>query len=240
MAILPSRQTNGFSSHDLEPVYTASIRQRVQRFVAGLHPSIQAIMAREVEMGTDYQLVVEIARRIEGYRQRGREKMQHDKRTRFSGEFRGAPCHAREFIPSTSHSSPSSGYSGHQGQTQGQQSMAPKGCYECGDPDHMKRFCPRLWGKAVHQGHQPMITAPAVRLPRGGGQAGRGCPRGGGQAEGGKANVVADALSKKAKSMDSLIKARQLDDPNLAVLRETDLRQVHLATSPTRRLDSPA
>ncbi|XP_070035053.1 uncharacterized protein [Nicotiana tomentosiformis] len=49
--------------------------ERVQRFVAGLHPSIRASMAREVEMGTDYQLVVEIARRIEGYHQRGREQM---------------------------------------------------------------------------------------------------------------------------------------------------------------------
>ncbi|XP_019246403.1 PREDICTED: uncharacterized protein LOC109226055 [Nicotiana attenuata] len=43
-------------------------------------------MARDVEMGTPYQLVVEIARRIEGYRLRGREKMQQDKRARFSGE----------------------------------------------------------------------------------------------------------------------------------------------------------
>ncbi|XP_070045778.1 uncharacterized protein [Nicotiana tomentosiformis] len=55
--------------------------ERVRRFVAGLHPSIQASMAREVEMGTDYQLVVEITRRIEGYRQRGREQIQQDKRT---------------------------------------------------------------------------------------------------------------------------------------------------------------
>ncbi|XP_070048998.1 uncharacterized protein [Nicotiana tomentosiformis] len=44
--------------------------ERVWRFIAGLHPSIRASMAGEVEMGTDYQLVVEIARRIEGYSQR--------------------------------------------------------------------------------------------------------------------------------------------------------------------------
>ncbi|XP_070007580.1 uncharacterized protein [Nicotiana sylvestris] len=69
--------------------------ERVRRFVAGLHPSIRASMAREVEMGTEYQLVVEIARRIEGYRQRGREQIQQDKRARFSGEFRGAPARGR-------------------------------------------------------------------------------------------------------------------------------------------------
>ncbi|XP_070045746.1 uncharacterized protein [Nicotiana tomentosiformis] len=45
----------------------------------------------------------------------------------------------------------------------------------------MRRLCSRLRGKAVQQGHQPIISAPAVRLPRGGGQAGRGRPRGGGQ-----------------------------------------------------------
>ncbi|XP_070034663.1 uncharacterized protein [Nicotiana tomentosiformis] len=75
-------------------------------------------------------------------------------------------------------------YSGYQGQTSCQQSTVSRGCYECGDPGHMKRFCPRPRGKAVQQGHQPMITAPAaapaVRLPRDRGQVGRGRPRGGG------------------------------------------------------------
>ncbi|XP_070039984.1 uncharacterized protein [Nicotiana tomentosiformis] len=67
----------------------------VQRFVAGLHSGIQASMAREVEMETSYQLVVEIARRIEGYRQRGREQMQQDKRFCYSREFRGSPAGGR-------------------------------------------------------------------------------------------------------------------------------------------------
>ncbi|XP_070020447.1 uncharacterized protein [Nicotiana sylvestris] len=39
--------------------------ERVRRFVAGLHPGILASMAREVDMGTEYQLVIEIACRIE-------------------------------------------------------------------------------------------------------------------------------------------------------------------------------
>ncbi|XP_070007872.1 uncharacterized protein [Nicotiana sylvestris] len=69
--------------------------ERVQRFVAGLHPGIRSGMAQEVEMGTEYQLVVEIAHRIEGYHQRGREQMQHNKRAQFSGEFRGAPARGR-------------------------------------------------------------------------------------------------------------------------------------------------
>ncbi|XP_070034954.1 uncharacterized protein [Nicotiana tomentosiformis] len=215
---------SGLSRHTLITLLTDV--ERVRRFVAGLHPGIQASMAREVEMGTDYKLVVEISRRIEGYHQRGREQMQQEKRTHFFGEFRGAPARGRgkfgrgqpskptypaptpslgaparpyfsampessyrppvhqgsssayfSAMPESSYRPPaihcySSGYSGHQGQTLGQQSMVPRGCYECGDPGHMKRACPRLWGKAVQQGHQPMIAAPVVRLLRGGGTGG--------------------------------------------------------------------
>ncbi|XP_070053890.1 uncharacterized protein [Nicotiana tomentosiformis] len=42
--------------------------ERVRMFVTGLHSVIRANMAREVKIGSSYQLVVEIARRIEGYR----------------------------------------------------------------------------------------------------------------------------------------------------------------------------
>ncbi|XP_070039661.1 uncharacterized protein [Nicotiana tomentosiformis] len=67
----------------------------------------------------------------------------------------------------------SSGYSGHQGQTSGHQPIAPRGYFECGDFSHMRRFFPRLRGRPVQQGQQPMITAPvappAVQPPRGGG-----------------------------------------------------------------------
>ncbi|XP_070050701.1 uncharacterized protein [Nicotiana tomentosiformis] len=111
--------------------------ERVRRFVVGLHFGIRASMAREVEMRTNYQLVVEIARRIEGYRLRGREQMQQDKSTHFYGVFRGAPARGR-----------------------------------------------------VQQGHQPIIVAPAIQPPRGGGQTGRGRPRGGGQEEGGQPVIV--------------------------------------------------
>ncbi|XP_070055359.1 uncharacterized protein [Nicotiana tomentosiformis] len=69
--------------------------ERVRRFVAGLHTGIQATMAREVELGTSYELVVEIARRIEGVRQRSREQVRRDKWFKYSGEFRGSPSGGR-------------------------------------------------------------------------------------------------------------------------------------------------
>ncbi|XP_070020539.1 uncharacterized protein [Nicotiana sylvestris] len=231
--------------------------ERVQRFIVGLHPSLRASMSREVEMGPEYQLVVEIACRIEGYRQRGREKILQDKRAQFSGEFRGSPARGRghfgrghpsrppysappppprgapirpyfsaklessyrppaiqgfsggysghqgsssvyfSAMPESSYRPPaiqgsSSGYSGHQAQTSGQQDMVLRGCYECGDQGHMKRTCPRLWGKAVQHGQQPMIPAPVAHPPRGGGQMGRGRPRGRGQS--GRDALASDAI----------------------------------------------
>ncbi|XP_070019620.1 uncharacterized protein [Nicotiana sylvestris] len=68
--------------------------------------------------------------------------------------------------------------------------MVPRGCYECGDLGHMKRTCPRLWGKVVQQGQQPMIPALVAQPPKGEGQMGRGCPRGGGQAGRGQSTTA--------------------------------------------------
>ncbi|XP_070032380.1 uncharacterized protein [Nicotiana tomentosiformis] len=69
--------------------------ETVRRFVAGLHSGIQASMAREVEMGTSYELVGEIAQRIEGVCQRSREQMLRDKRFCYSRGFNGAPSRGR-------------------------------------------------------------------------------------------------------------------------------------------------
>ncbi|XP_070042937.1 uncharacterized protein [Nicotiana tomentosiformis] len=216
--------------------------KRVQRFVAGLHYDIQATMAREVGMGTSYQLFVKIARRIEGYRQRDREQMPRDKRFRHSGGFNGAPSGGRGQFGRGQPSRPTypaplpprgapvrpyfsampessyplrailgsfSWYSGHQGQTSGQQTTYPRGCYECGDPGHMKRFCPRLWGKAVQYDQQPMITipvaAPAVRPPRGRGKVGGVHPRGGGQVGGAPARFYAFPTRPDVVASDAVI-----------------------------------
>ncbi|XP_070046245.1 uncharacterized protein [Nicotiana tomentosiformis] len=172
-------------------------------------------------MGTSYGLVVEITWRIEGVRQRSQEQAVRDKRFRYSGEFSGAPAGGRgQFVrvqssrppypaPPTPRVRPyfsampessyrpsviqgsSSGYSGHQGQTSGLQSTVPRGCFECRDFSHVQRFCPRLLGKAMQQGQQPMITTlivpPVVRPSRGRGQVGRGRPRDGVQSGGGPA-----------------------------------------------------
>ncbi|XP_070042952.1 uncharacterized protein [Nicotiana tomentosiformis] len=103
----------------------------------------------------------------------------------------------------------SSGYSGHQCQTSDWQSTIPKGCFECGDLSHVRRFGPRLRGKVVQQGQQSMITAPAatpvVRPPRGRGQMGRGRPRGGGHPGGAPARFYAFSVRPDAVASDVVI-----------------------------------
>ncbi|XP_070031633.1 uncharacterized protein [Nicotiana tomentosiformis] len=70
------------------------------------------------------------------------------------------------------------GYSGRQGQFQGQQSQQPRLCYTCGDPRHIARFCPRATGNSHHQSSRAMVPAPVAATPaqpaRGRGQAARG------------------------------------------------------------------
>ncbi|XP_070026022.1 uncharacterized protein [Nicotiana sylvestris] len=80
--------------------------------------------------------------------------------------------------------------------------MVLRGCYECVYPGHMKRTCPRLWGKAVQQGQQSMIPAPVAQPPKGEGQMGRGRPRGGGQAGG----QSATAQSGRGQPADAPVK----------------------------------
>ncbi|XP_070023192.1 uncharacterized protein [Nicotiana sylvestris] len=121
--------------------------ERVRRFVAGLHSSIKANMAREMEMRTHYQLVVEITRRFEGNRLRGREQMQQDKRARFSGEFRGAPTRGRAIQGS------SDGYLGPQGSSDSYFSAMPESSYS---PPTIQASSSR---STCHQGRGQPATA---------------------------------------------------------------------------------
>ncbi|XP_070045493.1 uncharacterized protein [Nicotiana tomentosiformis] len=149
--------------------------ERVRRFIVGLHPEIEVSMAREVEMGTPFHQVVDIARRIERIGNCSGEFAPKDKRPRQFGGFSGAPLggKARPYfsaIPEITYRPPairgsSSGYSGYQGQISGQQPTTLRDCFECGDLGHVKRFCPRLQGKVEQYDHRPMITAPATPPP---------------------------------------------------------------------------
>lgn len=53
--------------------------ERVRRFIACLHPEIQVHMAHDIEMGTSFQQVVDIAQRIERTRNHSGEFAPRDK-----------------------------------------------------------------------------------------------------------------------------------------------------------------
>ncbi|XP_070030980.1 uncharacterized protein [Nicotiana tomentosiformis] len=128
---------------------------------------------------------------------------------------RGAPArHYFSAIPESTYRPPaiqgsSSGYSGHQGKTSGQQSTISRGCFECEYLGHVKRFFPRLQGKVEQQDYRPMIippaATPAVHPPRGGGQVGRGRPRGGGQSGGAPSRLYAFPARLDAVTLDVVI-----------------------------------
>ncbi|XP_070026199.1 uncharacterized protein [Nicotiana sylvestris] len=156
--------------------------ERVRRFIMGLHPTIQAGMAQEVDMGTEYQLVVEIARRIEDYRQRGREQMQQDNRARFFGEFRGAPTMGRGHFGRGQPSRPP--HSAPPPPSQGALvrpyfSAMTESSYH---PPAVQGSSGRYSEDLPQTSGQGSAAGSAAQPPRGGEQAGRGRPRWGGQA----------------------------------------------------------
>lgn len=68
-----------------------SKKERVRRFIGGLHHGIRLSMDREVEFGTSFHQDVEIACHINHIHSQTREMMQgSDKRSRYSGSFIGA------------------------------------------------------------------------------------------------------------------------------------------------------
>ncbi|XP_070051777.1 uncharacterized protein [Nicotiana tomentosiformis] len=83
------------------PALVATVKERVRRFIEGLHPSIRTSMARELEMDITYQQAVSIARRVEGMFARDREEREA-KRSRETGNYSGArapaACYGRGFV----------------------------------------------------------------------------------------------------------------------------------------------
>ncbi|XP_019225152.1 PREDICTED: uncharacterized protein LOC109206748 [Nicotiana attenuata] len=95
-----------FSLH--EAIILPTDAERVRRFIAGLHPEIQVHMPCKAEMGTSFQQVMDIARRIEHIRNRSGEFAPRDKRPQqfrgFSGAPPGTEFHSREYLLPTNHS----------------------------------------------------------------------------------------------------------------------------------------
>ncbi|XP_019228487.1 PREDICTED: uncharacterized protein LOC109209634, partial [Nicotiana attenuata] len=134
-----------------------AVDERVRRFVAGLQPGIRFSMAREVEMGIEYQLVVEIARRIEGYCQWG---PQGPSDSYFSAMPESSCC------PPAIQAS-SSGSMGYQGQPSGQQVAAPRYASVLFDPASTYSYVSPLFARFLVISSEPLGTPVHVSTPVG-------------------------------------------------------------------------
>ncbi|XP_070046067.1 uncharacterized protein [Nicotiana tomentosiformis] len=89
------------------PSLVATVKERVRRFIEGLHPSIRTSMVRELEMDITYQQAVSIAGRVEGIFAQDREEKE-PKRSRETGDYSGARAPAarygRDFVSRRFHS----------------------------------------------------------------------------------------------------------------------------------------
>ncbi|XP_070034955.1 uncharacterized protein [Nicotiana tomentosiformis] len=86
----------------------ATVREQVCRFIEGLNQSIRFSMTRELELDTPYHHVVEIARRLEGMRDRDREdreaKRPHGRGGFSSGHAAASAHHGRGYVSRLVHS----------------------------------------------------------------------------------------------------------------------------------------
>ncbi|XP_070040780.1 uncharacterized protein [Nicotiana tomentosiformis] len=78
------------------PALVATVRERVHRFIEGLHPSIRTSMAREIEMDITYQQAVSIVETVEGMFARDKEEREA-KRSRETGHYSGARAPATRY-----------------------------------------------------------------------------------------------------------------------------------------------
>ncbi|XP_070039369.1 uncharacterized protein [Nicotiana tomentosiformis] len=103
----------------------------------------------------------------------------------------------------------SSGYPGARGALQSPPPFTGRGCFECGDMGHIKRYCPFLTGGPARLRSQPTTSAPVTSPPaqpaRGGAQPIRGRPRGGGRSNGGQAQFYAIPARPDVVASDAVI-----------------------------------
>ncbi|XP_070002335.1 uncharacterized protein [Nicotiana sylvestris] len=90
------------------PTLVFIVRERVYRFIKGIHLSIRTSMARKLEIDISYQQIVSIARRVEGTLARERERRE-SKWSREFGHYSGARAltavrHGRGYVSHPVHS----------------------------------------------------------------------------------------------------------------------------------------
>ncbi|XP_019241033.1 PREDICTED: basic salivary proline-rich protein 2-like [Nicotiana attenuata] len=153
------------------PALVATFKERVRRFIEGLHPSIRTSMARELGMDITYQQAVSIARRVEGARAPAARTARdfvschvHSALPAASGVTTPPRPQEPYYAPPVSNMPPARGAITEQtsrpGSSQSQPPRPPRGCFECGDTRHMVRDCPSTRRGAPPQTYQPPRAPP--------------------------------------------------------------------------------
>ncbi|XP_070040024.1 uncharacterized protein [Nicotiana tomentosiformis] len=132
----------------------------------------------------------------------------HDGQSYLSALLPQSSSHA-PLVQDSSAPGSSSRYSGARSSLQPSPSFTGRGCFECGDMGHIKRYCPRLTGGPAQQKSRPMTSAPIIsphtQPVRGGAQSVRGRPRGRGRSGGSQAQFYAIPARLDVLASDTVI-----------------------------------
>ncbi|XP_070035293.1 uncharacterized protein [Nicotiana tomentosiformis] len=109
----------------------------------------------------------------------------------------------------------SGSYSGSRDPPQNLPAFSERGCFECGNLGHIKRYCPRLTRGPVQQRSRVMTSAPAAPPPaqpaRDGAQSARGRPRRGGRLGDGHAQFYDFPARPDVVASDAVITVRSME-----------------------------
>ncbi|XP_070054478.1 uncharacterized protein [Nicotiana tomentosiformis] len=222
-------------------------RQRIRMFIDGLTYQLRLLMTRERVSCATFDEVVNIARQIEMVRSQEHGEREV-KRLHSSGGFSDVPSggplisefpSSSEFVPCSFSSgsstlSASNRFSGSWGPPQYLPPYSERGCFECGDLDHIKRYCPCLSGGPAQRRSQTTTSAPVTSPPAqpawGGAQSARDRPRGGGRSGGSQARFYVIPARPDAIASDVVITGL----PKTIELRPSEGIRIRPSTPPLR------
>ncbi|XP_070032531.1 uncharacterized protein [Nicotiana tomentosiformis] len=207
-------------------------RERISRFIDGLNYQLHFVMTWESVSGTWFDEVVDITRRLEFVCSLEHEEREA-KKPRGLGGFNGVssggqsqysrgrpyrpaqmglPVHRGASASHGSYSAPmgsSGSYSGSRGTLQYLPPFFERGCFECEELGHVKRYFPRLSGGPIQQWIQAVtfvpVTSPPAQAVRSGAQAAGGRPRGKGRSGGSQARFYSIPARPEAVALDTVI-----------------------------------
>ncbi|XP_070039225.1 uncharacterized protein [Nicotiana tomentosiformis] len=135
-------------------------REKIKRFINGINHQFRFVMTLGNITGAKFDEVVDSARRLEMVRTQEREEREFKRSHGLAQSSSRAPSVQGSSVPGSSGS-----YFGSRGPPQFLPTFSEKGCFECGDLGHIKRYCPRFLGGSAQQMSQTTTLAPVSSPP---------------------------------------------------------------------------